>query len=404
MKKFKKVIIIVNILIVSLAVFLYLNDYYRGDTRVEKYLKSDEKVVVKKLEKGYFFDGPGTEYALVFYPGGKVEYTAYAPLMHKVASEGVDTFLIKMPFNLSFFGANRATDIMNNYEYTNWYIGGHSLGGVVASNYSITHSDKLEGLILLASYSTRKIDGVKLLSIYGSKDKVLNMKKYEENKVSEALNQLIETLYEYEIKGKEHKINIYLNIIDVYEQVLKNSFINEKNDLNNFNKVFVNDIFILSNININQNKDNKIINLINFINNSFKIDIKKNINDFKDFKIINNFFETDDYINQNIQFEFDISKYINNKQKKVEYLPIYSNKMHVHMLNKSKIDYSGRENNEISTCYIYDYRIEENYLSIRQEDSIKNENNIQNSNINTGGNNNMFGNITGKLFNLINDD
>ena len=78
--------------------------------------------------------------------------------------------------------------------------------------------------------------------------------------------------------------------------------------------------------------------------------------------------------------------------------------MHVHMLNKSKIDYSGRENNEISTCYIYDYRIEENYLSIRQEDSIKNENNIQNSNINTGGNNNMFGNITGKLFNLINDD
>jgi len=233
------------------------------------------------------------------------------------------------------------------------------------------------------------------------------IKKYEENKVSEALNQLIETLYEYEIKGKEHKINIYLNIIDVYEQVLKNSFINEKNALNNFNKVFVNDIFILSNININQNKDDKIINLINFINNSFKIDIKsirKNINDFKDFKIINNFFETDDYINQNIQFEFDINKYINNKQKKVEYLPIYSNKMHVHMLNKSKIDYSGKENNEISTCYIYDYRIEENYLSIRQEDSIKNENNIQNSNINTGGNNNMFGNITGKLFNLINDD
>ena len=233
------------------------------------------------------------------------------------------------------------------------------------------------------------------------------IKKYEENKVSEALKQLIETLYEYEIKGKEHKINIYLNIIDVYEQVLKNSFINEKNDLNNFNKVFVNDIFILSNININQNKDDKIINLINLINNSFKIDIKnirKNINDFKYFKIINNFFETDDYINKNIQFEFDINKYINNKQKKVEYLPIYSNKMHVHMLNKSKIDYSGRENNEISTCYIYDYRIEENYLSIRQEDSIKNENNIQNSNINTGGNNNMFGNITGKLFNLINDD
>ena len=233
------------------------------------------------------------------------------------------------------------------------------------------------------------------------------IKQYGNNGVSEALNQLIETLYEYEIKEIEHKNNIYLNIMDIYNQVIKDFFINEKNDLNNFNKILVNDIFILSNINIEQNKDDKIINLINFINNIFNIDIKninKNINDFKNFQIINNYFETEEYINQNIQFEFDINKYVNNKSNKVEYLPIYSNKMHVHMLNKSKIDYSGRENNEISTCYIYDYRIEENYLSIRQEDSIKNENNIQNSNMNKDEKNNMFGNITGKLFNLINDD
>jgi hypothetical protein len=233
------------------------------------------------------------------------------------------------------------------------------------------------------------------------------IKKYKSNEITEALNQLIETLYEYEIKEKEHKINIYLNIIDIYNQVIRNSFINEQNNLNNFNKIFVNDVFILSNINIKQNKGDKIINLINFFKNNFKIDINdinKNIDDFKDFQIINNFFEIEDYINQNIQFEFDINRYINNKSNKVEYLPIYSNKMHVHMLNKSKIDYSGRENNEISTCYIYDYRIEENYLSIRQEDSIKNENNIQNSNMNKEENNNMFGNITGKLFNLINDD
>ena len=72
------------------------------------------------------------------------------------------------------------------------------------------------------------------------------------------------------------------------------------------------------------------------------------------------------------------------------------------MLNKSKIDYSTRDNNEISTCYIYDYRIEENYLSIRQEDIVNNDK--QNSFGNKRENNNMFGNITGKLFNLINDD
>ena len=72
------------------------------------------------------------------------------------------------------------------------------------------------------------------------------------------------------------------------------------------------------------------------------------------------------------------------------------------MLNKSKIDYSSRDNNEISTCFIYDYRIEENYLSIKQEGIVNN--NQSNSMDNKKENNNMFGNLTGKLFNLINDD
>ena len=246
-----------------------------------------------------------------------------------------------------------------------------------------------------------------LLELYLDEEQI---KKYNENGISESLNQLIETLYEYEIKEKEHKINIYLNIIEVYEQILQNFYSNIENDLKSVNKIFINDIFILYNININieENQGNKMKSLLELVQNIFNIDIEninKNINDYKNYQILNEFFSSNEYINKKPEFLFDINKYVNNKPKKIEYLPIYSNKMHVHMLNKSKIDYSERENNEISTCYIYDYGIEENYLSIRQDNPIKSENNnIQNSNSNKGENNNMFGNITGKIFNLINDD
>jgi hypothetical protein len=246
-----------------------------------------------------------------------------------------------------------------------------------------------------------------LLELYLDEEQI---KKYNENGISESLNQLIETLYEYEIKEKEHKINIYLNIIEVYEQILQNFYSNIENDLKSVNKIFINDIFILYNININieENQGNKMKSLLELVKNIFNLDIEninKNINDYKNYQILNEFFSSNEYINKKPEFLFDINKYVNNKPKKIEYLPIYSNKMHVHMLNKSKIDYSERENNEISTCYIYDYGIEENYLSIRQDNPIKSENNnIQNSNSNKGENNNMFGNITGKIFNLINDD
>ena len=243
-----------------------------------------------------------------------------------------------------------------------------------------------------------------MVELYLDNDEI---KKYEDKSISESLNQLIEILYDYEINEKEHKNNIYINIINAYNNILQNIYSDINNDLKNVNKIFINDVFILYNIKIEIINGKEIKTLLELVQNIFNIDIEnidnQNINEYQSYKIFNNFFTTNDYINNKPEFSFNINKYINTKQKKVEYLPIYSNKMHVHMLNKSKIDYSERENNEISTCFIYDYSIEENYLSIRQDKDIKLENKIQNSSGNKG-DNNMFGNITGKLFNFINDD
>ena len=228
-------------------------------------------------------------------------------------------------------------------------------------------------------------------------------KKYKLYSLTESLRDLIDLLYEYEIKEKKHKTNIYLNIIDIYQSVLKDYLSKKGNIL--LNNIIINDILILKNINIEENNGEQINNLIEQIKNDFKIDINninENFNNYDGYSKLNDFFIMDEYLNKKTSFNFDYKiNANNNRQIKIEYLPIYVNKMNVFMLNKTKIDYSEREHSSISTYNICDYRIEENYLSIRQDKEIKSDNS---SNSNKNEKNNMFGNITGKLFNFINDD
>ena len=182
MKSKYKILLITLVLIfifIFMFMFIYLNDYYKASDNINNYLKDSEEVKVIKNKNGYLFDGPGNENILVFYPGGKVEYTSYALLMNNLSKEGIDTFIVEMPFNLAFFKMIAIKEIKNEYDYESWYLGGHSLGGVVAA--SDTNNNDIKGLILLASYSTKKVE-CETLSIYGSNDKVLNLDKYQENK------------------------------------------------------------------------------------------------------------------------------------------------------------------------------------------------------------------------------
>jgi len=128
-----------------------------------------------------FFDGEGEDTALVFYPGAKVEYTAYAPLMKSLAKSGVDCFLVKMPCNLAIFGVNSADKIIAEFDYKRWYLTGHSLGGAMAATYCTEHLDTLDGLVLLATYPTKPLqaDDFSVLSIYGSEDGVLDREKLQ---------------------------------------------------------------------------------------------------------------------------------------------------------------------------------------------------------------------------------
>ena len=117
---------------VILAWYLYTADYYRADAAALQAMKSDE-IRIERTDYGWYFDGPSETDALVFYPGAKVEETAYAPLLSRLAENGIDVCLVKMPFRLAIFGLNAAERVMKEHASDRWYIGGHSLGGAMSA-------------------------------------------------------------------------------------------------------------------------------------------------------------------------------------------------------------------------------------------------------------------------------
>ena len=178
MKKRYIILIIILILIIGFGIY-YVNDYSHSDSTALSYINGSENVSVTHSSNGLFIDGKGNDTALIFYPGAKVEYSAYLPLMNQIAAQGVDVYLVQMPFNLAFFGQNSADDIIKNSNYSHYIMSGHSLGGVAASGYASKHD--VDGLVLLAAYPSEEIDNP-TLSIYGSEDKVLNLKSYNDAK------------------------------------------------------------------------------------------------------------------------------------------------------------------------------------------------------------------------------
>ncbi len=174
MKSRLKILMAVTLFLV-VAFFIYVNIYYPAGHKAKEALVSDDTVVVQPTADGYFFDGASTTDAFVFYPGGKVDCEAYAPLLRRIAQNGPDVFLIDMPFRLAIFDQNAAERVMAEYEYPHWYVGGHSLGGAMAAKYAAEHGEDLDGVILLAAYPIKPLDeDLTEILIYGTRDGVIN--------------------------------------------------------------------------------------------------------------------------------------------------------------------------------------------------------------------------------------
>lgn len=192
------------IFMVATAVVIMLenvdNGAYSADAVAIKALESSKYVTVEETANYIAFEPAGEFYnkGIIFYPGGSVEPEAYAPLMHAVAEEGYLCVIVKMPLKLAVLDVNKADVVRKDYgNVADWYMAGHSLGGAMASAYAYENASKLQGVILLAAYSTEDLSKEKLdvLSIYGSADGVLNLDNYMEyrsNLPADAVEILIE--------------------------------------------------------------------------------------------------------------------------------------------------------------------------------------------------------------------
>lgn len=210
-KNKKRVIRIIVATVVVVALFFgclfYVNDYYRASEEAKEALQGNELVEVREEESYYVFYLKGdfsesevaeetdsaedkggksswkTSRGIIFYPGGKVDEVAYAPLLVELAEMGYEVYLVKMPAKLAIFGMNKADEIIKKAAHIEeWIMMGHSLGGAMAASYSANHDDTIDGLVLLAAYSTEDLTHkeIDVFSFYGSKDQVLNMEKYKE--------------------------------------------------------------------------------------------------------------------------------------------------------------------------------------------------------------------------------
>ncbi|MCX6053322.1 MAG: alpha/beta hydrolase [Chloroflexi bacterium] len=111
----------------------------------------------------------------IFYPGGRVDYRSYAPILKSIAQNGFLVVLVPMPLSMAFFTPDKADEVLAAFpEIQHWALGGHSLGGAMAAHYCFTHPEKIQALILWGSYpaNTDSLANQKLvvLSIFGSED------------------------------------------------------------------------------------------------------------------------------------------------------------------------------------------------------------------------------------------
>lgn len=164
-------------LVVTVAGFvIWANDASPADAAALAALTSDAQVAVSE-ENGFIVFYPAEnsrpETGFIFYPGGKVDYRAYAPVLKLIAAQGVFVAVVPVRLNLAFFDINAAARVEAAYpEIKNWFVGGHSLGGVAASIYAAEHSE-IKGVVFWASYpadDALKVKNIKAISIVGSED------------------------------------------------------------------------------------------------------------------------------------------------------------------------------------------------------------------------------------------
>jgi predicted alpha/beta-hydrolase family hydrolase len=166
-------------------------------------LKSTDDVTVS-LGQWQMFTPTNQEsqVGFIFYPGGAIDESAYAPAMAKIAEQGYLVVNVDMPLALARFGSGQAENVIATYpEIQSWVIGGHSLGGEMAAKFTLENPSLLDGLILWAAYPSRGAGltalNLSVITIFGTLDGGVRRMEY-------ALSQLPASTTIVRIEGGNH--------------------------------------------------------------------------------------------------------------------------------------------------------------------------------------------------------
>ena len=156
-KTFKIVFVALLILLAAAAAgfAVYFGTAYPADQNAKSAIDHPAAGLIvdhTKKEQIVFMPESGSKVGIVLYPGAKVSFDAYAELAERLALNGYLCALVDMPLHLALLNENAASAVMERFpNVKEWYLCGHSIGGVAASGYCWKHQESVKGLILLAS-------------------------------------------------------------------------------------------------------------------------------------------------------------------------------------------------------------------------------------------------------------
>ena len=154
--------LVLLVVLVFAAFKIYTGNYYAADEAAIADLAKElsEEVHSYEAPEGTVFLPQNQDYkaVIVFYPGAKVEYTAYSGLMYRLAERGYICLLPKMADNVALLSVNAVDTLkaararyedQESVDDLEWYIAGHSLGGCSLNSHGLLYLTVAAAVIVI---------------------------------------------------------------------------------------------------------------------------------------------------------------------------------------------------------------------------------------------------------------
>ncbi|GAA1520487.1 pimeloyl-ACP methyl ester carboxylesterase [Agromyces terreus] len=175
--------VVVVLLLVVVGFLVWAKTVMQGERPAALEAWTDDRVSIESFDDSVVMTpvDAASDRGLVFIPGAKVDPYAYlAKLADAVAETGTTVVITKPTLNLAFFDLRPLSTFTGHApDVDEWYVGGHSLGGVKAC--MMAADEEVAGIVFFGSYCANDVSGddLSVLSISGSEDGLSTPDKIE---------------------------------------------------------------------------------------------------------------------------------------------------------------------------------------------------------------------------------